>query len=630
MVRAARILLAVPALAFGAAPAWPQATPPRLSITYDAPAPSIQGPPSTRFDISLVGKDGKDVGVRAQTDAFGATELRYAPPGAFAPAAPARSGSLTLPDQGFGTIEYGGAGGLAREPIATWGGKAVTPERFALNVVSPFSLLCRSDEGPPQSLATGDRYSFEVPGPSAALTAVLSDPRATGTHWFALPGGQGFSASVGAGKDPAATWRWLQGLMQAGRIARLERDPCWRFLPEGSPPAACNPGERDFPDKAVRLPITLESLLRDAAQMTAIDGAAVLVGPLPPTPFVDPGPRPGDEKPPTLTTTGADGRYAMPVGTMAGPVEIGVAKGCDEHTTVAMGPATVASAPDVVTAPGYFAPPTVVRGTPVPAPATVTREPPKTPAVQPPTFAQRKPEKDEPVCGPDVTDYLLGLLQSMVEWYSQQSAEGQAKACSALYGLQFNGAWDMTNFAPADSNREKDEYLWWGRMFPDVCARPKYPCGATVEFLGQCLDTQIVNYVQWGAVNQLCGTVERGRLAHTARTVALGVFSGRAPWSESPVYDAQDAMSMVGERWAGGSGNLRDRKERVEGFLRRWIALRPAIGKTDGFACPRTCGTYVPDAQRKAKFDGLEWGFRWGAGRENWWNTTTGAKLPKP
>ena len=593
MGRAARILVAT-AVATAIATAWSQAPTPRMNLGgFTEPLP-VKAPPSTPVNFTFVGPDGRDASFQARTDPFGNLPIGgYVPWNEWTAARAVRGGNIVLPDQGYGSMQVGGPAATP-QPLATWNGALVDPARYTYNVLEPFSLFCRAAEGPPQSLAVDDRYAFEVPNTSA-LQAVLAQPYVTNPSYFALPGGQGFSVSVAPRSDPQATWNALQGLAQKGTITGLERDPCMQFLPQGQ--TACTPGAIPFPDKAARIGTSVGGVLRGPGKGMPIGGASILVGPLSPTPFANPGPRPGDAQPPTIATTGGDGGYNVPLGTMAGPVEIGVAKGCDDHTTVA------------------------VAGTP----QTVAKPPP-TPVVAPPTFPQPMPQPNEKVCGPDVTAFLLGNLQFMIETFSQWSAVQQQANCDYLYGSQFDGAWDQVHFTPYDGNRGDENPMWFGRYFPGVCAIPKSPCGATVEFLGQCLDAQIVNYVQWGAINQLCGTQERGRFAHLMRDVALGALEVRAPWSESPTYEAQNEMSMVGEQWASGSGNLTQRKEAMERFVRRWTDLTPSIRKLKDFECALTCGVYVPPAERDKKLGGYTWGFKWGP---DWYNRQ-GDALPKP
>ena len=80
--------------------------------------------------------------------------------------------------------------------------------------------------------------------------------------------------------------------------------------------------------------VSMQPILADA-QGQAIAGAYIIVGPPSPTPVFNPGERDGDDRPPTIMRTGSDGSYSLPLTGLTGPIEIGVAKGCDSYTSTA-------------------------------------------------------------------------------------------------------------------------------------------------------------------------------------------------------------------------------------------------------------------------------------------------------
>ena len=80
--------------------------------------------------------------------------------------------------------------------------------------------------------------------------------------------------------------------------------------------------------------VQMQPILADA-QGQPIADAYIHVGPPSPTPLVNPGERGGDQGSPTFTTTSRDGSYSLPLTGLTGPIEIGVAKGCDSYTSTA-------------------------------------------------------------------------------------------------------------------------------------------------------------------------------------------------------------------------------------------------------------------------------------------------------
>ncbi len=181
-------------------------------------------------------------------------------------------------------------------------------------------------EGPPKTLPTGDAFTFEVKGDAAALDAVFANPFVFDPHSHALPNG-GYLVSSSAGANPSETWTNLQALAQSGKIVNLEVDPSWHFLPD-SPAAEAN--------KAVHLSDSFGATLLEPYRKAPVAGAFILYGPLPPTPFFDPGERAGDDLAPTIVRSDSNGAYRASLGGFSGPVEIRVAKGSDERRAFAI------------------------------------------------------------------------------------------------------------------------------------------------------------------------------------------------------------------------------------------------------------------------------------------------------
>lgn len=641
-------------------------TTPTTSISSD----HIQSLPARQLDISLLAPRTGAVSVQGVTGQDGRLPVQVRGLGEWRPGSALIDGHLVLPDNAFGVIRDANTPSLSdlesvevlRQPFGVMYGQVVDPVKFVSRSVDPFMLLCRGDEGVPTLLGTGDRYVAEVPfkGLGGAWQTkqddlslnLRADDGAGGfdrdAAWqylgsggfgslyggdrssrkpaiFPLPAWSGFNLGLDGGDKPLDTRHALADLQLKGTIKAYELDPCWQYYPDAPSRAegvGCAPGERPFEQKAVRYDGDIQTRLNDAYTGKPVADAWVLYGPLSPTPFFDPGEQPGDDLPPTFTRTGLDGGYRIPLKGLAGAFEIHVAQGCDSHTTVAIADPSGG-------APGVGATRTAGGGAPS---ATSTTPAPGSPP--PSSTPDEKPPEGARVCGPDITDHVLGTLQFMVETFNQWDEATKDAKCSSLYGLQADGAWEMRHMGPFDSDRGRDPYLYFGRYFPDRCAVPRWPCGATVQFLGVCLDAQIVNYVAWGAMNQLCDNQDLALLAHLARDRVVNVFRGlkdaivnKSPGSlrigKGAAYDAQEAMSHVGELFATRSDGMASRKRALEYLMQVKVESRPDIAKTEGFDCKLDCGKYAPDI---GKLDNYQWGFNWGLE----WYDKRGSALSKP
>ena len=211
----------------------------------------------------------------------------------------------------------------------------------------------------------------------------------------------------------------------------------------------------------------------------------------------------------------------------------------------------------------------------------------------------------------------MGTLQFLVEKFNSWDEAEKDSKCTSLYGLGADGAWEMRLMGPYETPIDNRDYF---ARFVPACGVPKYPCGRTVEFLGACLDTQVVNYVEWGAMNQLCNNQTIGMLAHIIRD---RFFKLKWMGFEGPAFQAQDLMSHIGEDFARESTGLGERKKSLEALMRAGVQVRPEITKMDGFDCPLTCGKYMPNLDR---LNGMDWGFKWG---DDWYDRR-GKDLAKP
>jgi hypothetical protein len=241
-----------------------------------------------------------------------------------------------------------------------------------------------------------------------------------------------------------------------------------------------------------------------------------------------------------------------------------------------------------------------------------TQERPPTP-VTPPTgtvpVTVAKPSDNAPVstkeppvsaCGPDVTDYVLGVLQMIQDAYKNSwNAAEREKRCGSLYGLGFQAAWDLQGFTPSDGESYMPD-IFFQRAAPKYCAVPRDPCGSTVVFFGYCVNAQVVNYVQWGLTNELCGTQVKGRMAQSTRSIFSDNSTG------------QQIMSDIGADF-NGSLDLETKKRILKGIMDTLVRQNQDDWyKMVGTDCPLIC-----DQKLAAPWlDNFSWGFQWGSDGE--------------
>lgn len=157
----------------------------------------------------------------------------------------------------------------------------------------------------------------------------------------------------------------------------------------------------------------------------------------------------------------------------------------------------------------------------------------------------------------------------MVQDYRGWSISERSRRCTALYApTSFNVAWDILQLSPrvtplgddpGTPEDESQEPAWFER-FTDTCSWPREPCGPTVEFHGMCVHSQILNYMQWGLMNRLCGggraqdwsLIDWDAAATAtarARTLANGLAGGNMS-AASAIADEQILFTELGARFA--------------------------------------------------------------------------------
>ena len=577
--------IALSALVLGLAPgarAGSDAAPVQVAI----PVRVVEGAQLSDLgvDLSVLLRDAPGV-QKAKPDAAGNLGVRVVPSETWSPAAASAGGVPIVPADAILRLDlrYGPDATPVQQVIGLLDGKVVTPQRVVGEWIAPFHGLCHAALGATPRLGPREAVSFEVPAGRSALDALLAKPQLAGARWFALPAELG-GFQVSAPAD-AATRSWLEGLAQGGTIAHLGADPCRQFLPNGGG-SGCDAPDVPWLEKAQTLSGGYQGSLSYAGG--AVSDGLVLVAPFSGSPWYTPVWDDAAARGPQLGRTDGSGAFSVPLGDLGGPVEVAVASGCETKSAVAIAGGASSA---------------VAEGTQVRPPSRPAPSPPPPP---PPAASFPKPPEGARICGPDVTDYVLGTLQLLSETFSQYDETMKDTQCAMLYGRRFNAAWDMQYFAPSDGEDDM-KYIFFQRAAPDACAIPRHPCGATVEFFGRCMNAQVVNYAMYGLINQLCDNQDVGYLAHWARDTLGAVFSLR---TKGVNWVGQDAMTHVGEYFGKTHTGLPEKKA----VLKHLLDIHQQAAGADWDAMPGTdcalpCTRY---ADPKPFLENLAWGFQWG------------------
>jgi len=261
------------------------------------------------------------------------------------------------------------------------------------------------------------------------------------------------------------------------------------------------------------------------------------------------------------------------------------------------------------------------------------------------TTASGTPPPGAMICGPDVTANVEAVLDQMTRDFRSWSASDRFSRCTALYApTSYEVAWDILQLSPRvtplrdDPATPEDESTWsaWFERISPNCAIPRFPCGPTVTFHGMCVHSQILNYMQWGLMNRLCGG---GRaqdyslidwdaaagLSARARTLVNGLSSGNFA-SASATSEEQILFSELGARYADITATRQEALEDyyidqdegpdIRALERTYSAeLATAITTLAGMTgravnqCLIACRL---TAAEQAELDGMNFGYIWG------------------
>ncbi|MCH8208635.1 MAG: hypothetical protein IIA62_06245 [Nitrospinae bacterium] len=251
-----------------------------------------------------------------------------------------------------------------------------------------------------------------------------------------------------------------------------------------------------------------------------------------------------------------------------------------------------------------------------------------------PSSTLSQPSPQEYVCGPDVTEHVLRGLRKLYtkRWLFWDEEQRTNKCLELINPLTGASAWEINVFAPSRGMDSKEGYLkknptqddedyekytkfpHWLQSYSPDCAIPKGICGPTVTFLGQCIHSQVVNYVLWGFMNKLCGLEPVADFWHSLWSMGANVktYHGQKVMSEVGAGIAEEYDSAVSEGRADGEFN-----ERLNVLAKS--KLESAMSNLDyyGFLlrhedrCSLTC-TLTPEMEEVLRQD--SWNMQWGVG----------------
>jgi len=160
------------------------------------------------------------------------------------------------------------------------------------------------------------------------------------------------------------------------------------------------------------------------------------------------------------------------------------------------------------------------------------------------------------VCGPDITDKMIAVMESIMNFYESWSAAERSKKCTRIVDPtgDYNNMWDIDHLSPVSSD------IKILRVYAPQCAKPDPPCGLSVELFGYCVHPQIANYMQWGLMNKLCDQETTSGTMQWLR----GTLTAIKNLGKTGHYDQQIMMIDIGSKFVDIAGNRPERDIGVE------------------------------------------------------------------
>lgn len=247
-----------------------------------------------------------------------------------------------------------------------------------------------------------------------------------------------------------------------------------------------------------------------------------------------------------------------------------------------------------------------------------------------------RPNKPKKICGPDITENVLRVLDKMHnDWRRWDSSKKGEKCRDLINPATALSAWDITELSPGTAPLTEDQYedafggtkgykkyikttKFWFEGAAAACAKPRWPCGNTVTFLGQCIHAQVVNYVQWGTMNRLCNQEGSAAAVHAA-------YSARAP---GDIYDGQKIMTGIGSAYTAATdagnyynfqsadpGEKQGRRDQIKKLMTDKLKSLMADAGNADFASRAAAACSMPcpiTPKEKNKLSGRNFKYQWG------------------
>ena len=223
------------------------------------------------------------------------------------------------------------------------------------------------------------------------------------------------------------------------------------------------------------------------------------------------------------------------------------------------------------------------------------------------------------VCGPDITSQLLDLLVRLRADYRRRGPDLKRRKCAELLSFPAGlSAWDINMLAPGMRPPEgQPDKPGWFEPYARQCAKPASQCRPTATFMGRCFHSQVLNYLQWGAMNRLCQQMEPAHRVHTNRDRFMALIWHRTGLTTSHFHQ-QIVISDLGAAFVdaidAGPDPLSD-TDRLQILRRAETALRAGIARypenwdeRPAAACETSCQM---SREEQDRFDAVTWGYIW-------------------
>lgn len=230
------------------------------------------------------------------------------------------------------------------------------------------------------------------------------------------------------------------------------------------------------------------------------------------------------------------------------------------------------------------------------------------------------------ICGPDITKNVLNVLDKIFRDFDSWDIYKRERKCKGITESNpyFDSAWDIDQLSPGMVPGKPGQTGWF-QSYARPCCTPDDPCAPTVRFLGACHHAQVVNYVLWGAMTQLCGYSTTNPLRHWIRSgtpLIPGTDRRRSLGGSDPNYAEQKVMSQVGETYMkrlweqkrdeGRFVRSDEQWQRIFDERRQELEKIISANETNSHRPEKACTAKCEPTPRQQQFlDKLQFGYVW-------------------